>query len=403
MKKVFIIGLILLILILGGVWAYLLLHGAPESVADIRDTIFGGEGASVPTAPDMPNDLPPAEDLGATARIVQTHVLLSELTDRKVAGAVIVVSTTSAGFVRYMEKGTGNIFEIALDSGVETRISNQTIPYVVEAIWARTGDQVVFSTEIAGTRGKTYFGTLTVNDAGETIFDAEVSSDMMDNSAFSNDGDFLFYSERDTAGGTTGFVRAKKTGIATPLFSLPFSESVVLWDTGTASSTHYAFSKPALGYQGYLYEIDMDGTLTKIDSGLALSALRHDNYLIVNKNSGKGPYSLLINTDGGPSRFLSIETLTEKCDGNGDIFWCGASASAQVTTFPIDWYQGAISYADQLWRVDARTGDARMVTDPEPISREQLDVENPQVADGGTSVIFRNKRNDSLWLYNPPQ
>ncbi len=401
MKKILIIVLLILILLLGGVWAYLLLNGAPENIADIRNNIFGTAPDVVPPTPGEPIDIP-VEPLGSV-RTVPTKALLTELTDRKVAGAVIV-ATTSGGFIRYMEKGTGNIFEISLDSGVESRISNQTIPYVVAAAWARTGDQVVFSTDIEGTRGETYFGTLTANDTGIAVFDAEIMDAAMENVAFSEDGEQLLYTTHNTSGNTIGFERRRKLGTTATLFSLPFSESTVLWDTlGASSSAHYAFTKPALGYMGFLYRIGKNDALTKIDDGSTLSALRSDAYLVINKDSGNGPYSLLINTKNGRSEFLTIETLKEKCDGSGPVIWCGASASENTTTFPIDWYQGAISYADQLWRINTETGTAIMVTDPEPIAREQIDITDLSVVEGGAHIIFRNKRNDSLWLYNPPQ
>ncbi len=402
MKNKLIIILVVLILLLGGVWVYLLLNGAPKSITDLRDNIFG----KATTIAVAPSQTPPVETVvpdDNAPRTVPTKAQLVKLTDRVTAGATF--ASTSAGVVvRYVVKGTGHVYEINLESGKETRISGRVLPQVVEAHWSPLGTRAILITDAGGLRGDTFLATLQVNNSGEMLFDTEKIG-AVENTAFTSAGDQLLYTQKNASGGTTGFSRSLRTGAIAELFSVPFGESTMLWDTWVAgtSTLHYIYTKPALGFMGYLYALEKTG-LRKTDSGKGFSALRinHD-ILIVNRNSGGTPHSLLIDTNQGVAKLLpSIQTLSEKCGGVGDTVWCGTAQDAISESFPIDWYQGVVTFADSLYRIDRRTGDAKFVLDPETVSRERIDITDISVSPQGP-ILFKNKKDDSLWLFNPPK
>ncbi len=401
MKKKLIITLVALIVILLGVWIYLLLNGAPKSITEFRDNIFGKAGpATAPTTPRIDTTSTETDDDAVGPRTIAVKTQLVKLTDRPVAGATF--ATTSEGsVVRYAVKGTGHVYEISLVTGIENRISNRVMPQTVEAIWSPFGTRALFITDAGGRLGDAFLTTLTVNDVGETWLDSEKIS-TIENGAFSATGDDLLYTERTSDGGTRALARNLRTGIVKTLFTVPFGENVVLWDLWkeTSSSTHYVYTKPASGFNGYLYGVK-GTTLTKIDGEKNLSALRIDSdILMVNKNSGKGPYSMLLNTRTGTGDFLSIETLREKCGGYLSTIWCGTSVDAANENFPIAWYQGIVTYADSLYKIHTETGRSQMVLDPETLSRERIDITDLHVSPDGP-VLFKNKKDDSLWLFNP--
>ncbi len=398
MKNALIIVLIVIILILGGIWGYLFLNGAPKSLSDVGDNVFGTSPAVVPVATDT-EVTPGPVDSGAS-RTVKTDAILAKLTTRAVAGAMISTSSVDT-FIRYAEKGTGYIFEIDLKTGTEIRISNKVIARAVEAYWSPTGNHVVFITDAQGKRDETLLGTLSIKkDTKETVLDTE-SIAQGSNIAFTRNGKELLYTETNPSGGTTSFSRTLATGDTKTLFTVPFAESTVLWDLW-GTSAHYVYTKPALGFNGYLYKVTKGG-LEKIDEASALSAARlGTSTLIINKNSGKGPYSLLVDTVKNNGIFLNIQTLSEKCAKIGISIWCGSDAAANSNTFPISWYQGEVSYADLIWNVDSMTGEGSIAVDPEAFIREQIDVTDMMTSDEGP-LIFRNKRDDTLWIFNPPK
>jgi len=400
MKNKLIIILVVLILLLGGVWVYLLLNGAPKSVADLRDNIFG-KATTIAVAPSQTSPIETVVPDDNTPRTVPTKAQLVKLTDRITAGATF--ASTSAGVVvRYVVKGTGHVYEINLESGKETRISGRVLPQVVEAHWSPLGTRAILITDDSGLPGDTFLATLQVNNSGEMLFDTEKIG-AIENTAFTSAGDQLLYTQKNAGGGTTGFSRSLRTGAIAELFSVPFGESAMLWDTWVAgtSTLHYIYTKPALGFMGYLYALEKGG-LRKVDSAYTLTALRtdHDTF-IVNKRTGGGPYGLLLDMKKGTGNFLSIQTLSEKCGGVGDTVWCGTVQDAVSESFPIDWYQGAVTFADSLYRIDKRTGDAKFILDPEVVSRERIDITDLIVSENGP-IIFKNKEDDALWLFNPP-
>lgn len=389
MRAVFISVLIALIVILGGIWAYLLLNGAPEGVADIRRNLFGSGDAIVTTPLEAP--ILATEDRGD--RTIPLGAPLTQVTDQAVAGAVIA-SVGSSTALRYVEKGTGHIYEISLESGVETRISNTTIPGAVGAVWAPSGERVVIETDVQGARGSMYLGSLSTSTAGTSV-NLEGLNDTLDNAAFSQSGT-LFYTIKDSAG-TRAWARGIGAGSATELFSLPFQESIVLWDIWGAEG-HYVYTKPASGFRGFLYRVT-SGKLEKVAAGQTLSAVRPmQHILMITEDGGPGSYSKLIDTRKDTESFMEFAAVKEKCAA-GTAIWCAANAETGAG-YPVAWYQGRISYNDSIYRIDPDTGNTALELDPETLAREPIDITDMSAGPDGR-VVFRNKVDDSLWLLNP--
>ncbi len=400
MKKLLIAILILLIILLGAAWTYLFLHGAPKSVGEVTTNLFGGGARKAPqVVPTRQGTAGTSADTTNTPRTVAVTALLTKVTDRPVAGAVLLNSSTTGALIRYVEKGTGNIYEVSLTSGAETRISNQTIPHVVEAIWSPQGTRVVLITDIDGTRGETLIGTLSIATGGTLALTTEtLAKTPIQNIAFSLAGT-LFYTDITTTGNLVAKAQNLRSNTVTPLFTTPFAEARVLWDMWKEKA-HYIYTRPAEGMMGYLYSME-SGYAKPFDQALQLTALRTDaDTLAINKNANGEPYSLVMTLELGKGVFSNIETLPEKCAGMNTTLWCGASESENTTEFPIHWYQGKVSYADKLWRMDRTSAQATMVTDPEAVARESIDVTDMMANSG--HIIFKNKKDDSLWLYNPP-
>lgn len=391
MRTTIIIILVTLAILLGGVWVYLLLNGAPESMTEIREDIFGAPAMQPITTvtPQVPVD--PVLDAGT--RSVAIGARLAQLTDRAVAGAV-VAQIASSTVIRYVEKGTGHIYEISLATGLEERISNTTIPRIVEAVWSPRGDTLVLVSDVEGVRGETILANLSTTPGGAVTLAIE-NIETLRNPRFGASGTF-FFTTINERGGTSAWARSTETGNTQKLFEVPFAEARVLWDVWDERE-HYVFSRPALGFLGYLYRAEAD-RLIKIDEGYALSAARPlKDVLLVNKASDAGPYTLAIDILKGTSDFLRIQTLEEKCAG-GTSVWCATSDAAYSTSFPISWYQGLVSYRDAFWEVREDGTDAPLF-DPESIAREPLDVTSLMYGDG--HLIFKNKIDDSLWIFNP--
>ncbi len=221
----------------------------------------------------------------------------------------------------------------------------------------------------------------------------------LENISFGAQGQ-LFYTRKSTEGGLLGYSRNLQNSTTSQLFSLPFGEGTILWDRWE-NKKHYVYTKPAVGFMGYLYGIS-GNNLVKIDQSRNLVALRADAHiLLVTKNSGDDPYGLLLNTQTGIGNFVSLAAVREKCGASGVRMLCAASGSAKTAAFPIDWYKGTVSYADTLFSIGTSTGATSVALDLTQKSREEIDVTDLHISE--YQAIFKNKKDDSLWLHNIPQ
>ena len=66
--------------------------------------------------------------------------------------------------------------------------------------------------------------------------------------------------------------------------------------------------------------------------------------------------------------------------------------------YPDSWYQGEISFFDQLWRIDVKTGNTSMLADPgNTIGAEEIDGIKLALDEGENYLFFVNKKNSILW------
>jgi dipeptidyl aminopeptidase/acylaminoacyl peptidase len=389
MRAFLITILAIAILLLAGAWVYLLINGAPESVEDLRDQLFGG--TTLPTPEPITETTP---TIAEPDDRLATNVPLLQVSERAVAGAGLH-RIASSSVLRYMEKGTGHIYELDVDTGVSTRISNTTIPGAARAIWSPQGDRLIILTDTQGGPGTISLGTLATTTDGVLLSLSPLTDDT-ENIAFSQDGTTLFYTRPASDGKTELSALALKTNTVKRAGVVPFSESTMLWDLW-GSDEHYVYTRPAAGYRGYLYRIG-DRSLEKIDEGETLVAVRADRAtMLINKSGQSGETSTRIDLGTNAGDFLSIPVVREKC-ASGSSVWCAASEEAGGS-FPVPWYQGLVSYSDRIYRVDPETG-AQASLELETYARMPIDVTDLSAGMEGR-LIFINKRDDTLWLANP--
>ena len=137
-RTFFIIGAFAIILVVGIIWIYLFLFGAPENTDEIfaqfgiggNAPISQGTGATIPT-----DNFVIVEDM-------QTNTL-RQLTTRPIAGMAFIDENT----VRYMERGTGYIYDLPLNGGAEQQVSYTTHSKVTSAHFSEEGNRVIYETE----------------------------------------------------------------------------------------------------------------------------------------------------------------------------------------------------------------------------------------------------------------
>lgn len=383
MKNTLIIigGIILGLLILGGLWWYLLLNGRPASLADIPNP-FGtsDETAFTPTtiAPDPTTE----------PRVFDTA--LRKISEGPVAGATFV-EEDGRTFIYFAERGTGHLFVADTETGTTTRISNVTLPRTTDAVWSPDGTHVALTTEVSAGVVRTYLGTLTTaSSTGETTLSTVELSRSVHNIAFSNDGTQVFYTV-GAVSGSTGYSQDLANGARSVRFTTPLRNTIVSWEPSITLA-----SAPSASVKGYVYG---GASLTRLFGGVnGLMAIPTKNGYVVSYLDN-GSLVSRAGTPGGTP--LAITAFPEKCTPDTQtsvVLWCAAPIALPSGIYPDAWYQGTVSFEDIIWQVNTEIGSATLVSIPSEDVDEPIDAIHMQVGGNSKFLLFINKRDGALWL-----
>lgn len=378
------IGVLVLLLVLA-VWGYLLFFGTPQNANEVfTDLGFGGESAPLEPLPD--NSEP-------TATIEPTEInpdALRQLTLKPVAGFTFVGSSSS--MVRYVEKGVGHVFELDLESGEEERVSGTTIPLVTEAIFSASGKSVALMAEV-DYRRTIYVGFIKA-DSEETEF-IELPAGAFD-PHFVDDASLKL--GITTANGTEGYEFDLTTEELTPLFTIPLRDVKIIW----GDITNYVYPKASNRSQGALYEITNNtlSPLTEMTYGFRADI---DGEAIVYTKIEDNEYLSLFTTPAAEDLSpLPVSFLPEKCsrlNSTTQIMWCGGGLSLAPQTIE-DWYQGEVQFNDYIWRVSLSDQSATLFSNPEETGGRNIDIIDMSTDLFAEQLLFKNKIDNTLWLYD---
>ena len=97
---------------------------------------------------------------------------------------------------------------------------------------------------------------------------------------------------------------------------------------------------------------------------------------------------------------IGLKTLPEKCvwGKNSDVLYCSVPKFIDQFDYPDAWYQGQVSFSDQIWKINVANNNAELLADPASIAGgEDIDGIKLAVDDGENYLFFVNKDNSYLW------
>lgn len=390
MKKIYlIIAGVAAIVILLGLWVYLLIYGTPKPVtAFFTDFSFTGESTETPQpitqpAPDSQIDI-------ATEK-------LRQLTVRPVSGfGEVVTEGANERFVYYSEAGTGHVYRINLVTGEETRISNVTIPNTTLAQFSQDGNFVALRSGYTNSNQK--FTILNLTDT-TNISTSEIDNKIVD-FTWNDEGRLLYTTYRNN--GLVGQAYNPTQMTTSDIFTVPFPSATIDWDT-TANNEHYAYPKASAKLNGYLYSLS-GGTIKRMAiEGFGLTALVNKDFAIfTNQTSAGAPQSQAMDLNDGAVRLLPGIADPSKCafaETNRDTLYCAYTQNSYGPEFPDDWYKGTRSFSDQIWEINIRQRSASQLVNPESKSGRAIDVMSMVFSEESGALYFINKNDNTLWMY----
>lgn len=382
-KTLFIVAGIAILLLAIGTWIYLFMYGTPESTEEIFANF--GIGGSDTLAPN--NELPP---LGTTAfnNVIEERTF-QQLTTRPVAGMAFLGTTT----VRYVEQGTGYIFDIDLETGRETSVVSNTFTKVREAFFSEDGATVLFTRDEDRTERFTV-GTITGNPGSASLFTFNLAAGATNAGFIGTKLRYLY----ETPSGNEVHEYNLVTKTDTVLYTIPLRDVRMIWKDKT-----YVYTKPTAYLLGYAYEV-RGGALSFITEGdFGLMATYYPQGLVTTISNGADLFSTA-NSTTGDSKLLPTEVFPEKCVSATfaptEIVCAIPDTLSATYTYPDDWYKGVVSFADTFWLLDLEEGSALQIANPLAETGREVDVLRMDVNTDGTNFTFINKTDNTLWLFD---
>lgn len=310
--------------------------------------------------------------------------------------------------IEVIEQGEGNRYEVAL------------IPYKLEKVGGREFVKVIKGHSFENGRSLLIYENPddeTTTKSAFVNFNTSENSNIQifDNNILTttNNLNKLFYL-RPTNNGSIGVV----LDVTNP------TDTTVLWESGIkkwiprwSKGDFINLSLPSSFYStGDIYLIDSTdrevffkffksktGLTAFIDSDSS-TAIKYESESL--PNSG----STYIENFNNNTRFQLKTTLPEKCDSLSAVFICGVpeqiprrTLSGHTTLFPDSWYQGDLSFKDQIIAIDALTKEANVLLDSDDSEIKVLsenidfDIMEPQISPDGDFFFFINKKDLALW------
>lgn len=311
---------------------------------------------------------------------------------------------------RYIERSTGHLYEAREDSLTQTRLSNTTIPRVVDSFFSKDGTKVLLrilneDQETVETLSAKIVQKATTSPSGGSliadgfglegpylttnIIDAEISSKG------------LTYLVPKSTGGSSLVTAALDDLSKKLVFESPLTDWIISrLDTTNILMTTKADSRIA----GFSYLVNtQNGTSKKILGdlpGLTTNMSLDEKWLIysVSRNNEFG--SFVQNMATGETKKLGVNTLPEKCvfsSKDTNIMFCAGPTEMPRTNLPESWYQGLTSLDDSLWKIDLSTQKYDQILGDREESEESFDMIKLEISPNDDFMLFVNKKDLTLW------
>lgn len=408
-RKYIIIATTVAALILVGVAVYFIFFAGSAGV-----TVAPGEGANFPVA-GQGTPAGGEQSTSTTQGPVGTPIVVSARLVKISAGPVVpgeavinktaTASSSSETIVNFIERQSGNVYAYLVQAGTLTRTSNRTIPGIQSAVWTPNAS-LAFVRYLSGENFSTINTYALYPDGTNGFFlsqnlsDVAVSPTNPVGNLISNGASVLALAS-GVSGSSASLLRTDGTR-SSEVFTTPLSSLRIAF---AGKSQYLAFTKPTSSLAGSAFIVDGAGRFSRVAgplNGLVAKASPSGKWALVSYTSSGAMQMNLVNTATGESISLPVATVADKCVWTADdsAIYCGIPVSpSQNSNYPDDWYQGAVSFNDRIWKIDVSGRYAQLVLDFSKETEKYLDATALAIDPLNTALVFVNKNDGSLWSY----
>lgn len=382
------------------IWAYLLVAGTPQSIRDVFVDLDPGDPTPIAQVPEeSPTQLALGDQrlVQLTTRSVAGFIHLTNVDTEEGIASTTLAESYPTGRLRYVERGTGHVYEIDLEGGTETRVSAATTGQTVEAYFSKDGNDAVIIKEMGDTTIASWHVFTATEEKSVPL---PLGSEHFH---FTADGTLLFgVSNND---GTVIYEQSAIDLTPRELWRIPFSDIDIVW----TNSRTLIINRPSPYLKGGVYEI-VNGNLSRlIKPQYNLSAVidQAGRYILYSHlDSGlNAMVSYFFDYESGQSVAAALPAIPEKCTFvAGSNLWCAVSfqllnGDRENLT---NWYRGEFISSDTIWKQSDLIETAEYIDFLLDLAGFDIDVTKLQSSNDG-QLLFINKINGTLWMYKLPQ
>ncbi len=380
-----------------GVAIWFALRQTLGSSTDNGGSSFGIGGDAEPYIP--PDVGVPVENVGEEVAPRLLKIADGPVAQGILARSIEIENTASSSLpletdteIRFVDRATGNLYRYLVRARVLERLTNRTLPSIYEAVWAKDGSRAFLryiANDGAGERIETY--ALPADGTDGYVLETGLSDVIVSSTTV--------LTVRPSTTGTLGTEATLLGGSAKTRFSTLLT-SLRLQQAGTSYVATTKASASTLGY-GFYLEGDALTRLIGPLRGLSVLSSPSGSRMLYSSLSGTAFTLTLFARSGGEAVTLPVATLSEKCvfAVNEEAIYC-AVPRAFSGTLPDDWYQGQVSFSDRLWKIDLTSRVASLIVDPLLVAETDIDAVSLSIDEESGVLVFTNKRDGSLWLYD---
>ncbi len=298
--------------------------------------------------------------------------------------------------IRFIERQSGNVYAFRLHDRVLTRVSNQTVPGIQDAVWTPGGAKAFVRYLTRTVDGTEHIDTYALSAEGAVGYFLEQDLEQV---ALSNTN--TVFSLLPSTTGSIGTLSNLDGTNARTLFTSALSQLAAAF----SGTNLIATTKASQGLDGYTFLVSgTDGGFERLLGPYrGLSAVPNPegtNVLFSYVDRGR-VYLQVLDLATRNITALPLSTLAEKCTWapGGRVVYCGVP-TALTGNIPDDWYQGAVSFSDRLWRIDLETRLATLVVDPGQVADVSIDAVALTIDPMSDVLVFTNKKDGTLWAYD---
>ncbi len=293
--------------------------------------------------------------------------------------------------LRYVERVTGHIYQMYLDTKTVGKISNSTIPSIYEAVFGGKAQSVIY--RYLSDDNKTINSFMATLGASKGEF---LPSNITDIS-LSPDKDKFFYITK-TINGVVGTISSFNETRKDQVFSSPYSEWLSQW---VKPQNIYLTTKASGLVEGNMFSLNtVNNTLNKVFGGiLGLTTLanKDGSLVLYSTYNGSGPKLGVFRVANHTMVGLDNYGLPEKCVWSIDNKTAYCAIPETITGLqPDSWYKGLVSFDDRFIKIDAYSGEVSSILDnAEDI---KLDATHLFLNNKESELYFINKKDSTLWV-----